>query len=88
MKQLSNVQLTDLAKKVGLSVNFEYHLLYLTDPEEPVGHWSSAKGWVTQVTLHGNTTDNPIIKEFRVLLLINDVHCRVTKKIPVTRDFR
>lgn len=88
MRQMSNVQLTDLAKKTGLSVTFEYHLLSLPGSEEVIGHWSSAKGWVKQVTLHGNTADNAIIKEFRALLLINDVKCLVTDKIHVARDFR
>ncbi|AZU99677.1 hypothetical protein SBP1_gp085 [Vibrio virus vB_VspP_SBP1] len=88
MKQISNVQLTDLAKKVGLVVNFEYHLLHLVNSKETIGHWSSAKGWVKQVTLHGNTADNDKVKEFRVLLLINDVNCRVTDKITITKDFR
>lgn len=88
MRQMGNIELVDLARKTGLAVNQEYHLLYLDDPNEVVGHWSSANGWVKQVTLHGKTVDNKTIKEFRALLLINDVHCSVTKRITLTKDFR
>jgi hypothetical protein len=85
---MSNVELVDLTKKVGLAVNLEYHLLYLPTSEKTLGHWSSSKGWVKQVTLHGNTVDNDKIKELRTLLLINDVPCHVTKKITVMKDFQ
>lgn len=88
MRKLSNVELVDLAKKAGLVVNLEYHLLHLPTLEKTIGHWSSSKGWVKQVTLHGNTVDNDKVKELRTLLLINDVPCRVTDKITATRDFR
>lgn len=88
MRKMSNVELVDLTKKAGLAVNLEYHLLYLPTSGKTVGHWSSSKGWVKQVTLHGNTVDNDKIKELRTMLLIHNVHCHVTEKITVTKDFR